>query len=115
MLVAVVKVTTTLDDAVKGTAVEVVKPVTAVVLPNAAPVTAPTLRKSLDVATEKYWHGAAMMAPRVKPPRVTVYDPEGIPAAVLAVRITCVALVWPAVPTAKAATAATVGVTEAVT
>ena len=103
------KVTTTLDDAVKGTAVEVVKPVTAVVLPNAAPVTAPTLRKSLDVATEKYWHGAAMMAPRVKPPRVTVYDPKGIPA--VAVRITCVALIWPT-ETAKAATAATVGAPE---
>ncbi len=113
MLVAVVKVTTTLDDAVKGTAVEVVKPVTAVVLPNAAPFTAPTLRKSLDVATEKYWHGAAMMAPRVKPPRVTVYVPKGIPA--LAVRITCVALVEPMVPMAKAATAVTVGVTPEVT
>jgi len=112
MLVAVVKVTTTLDVAVNGTAVEVVKPVTAVVLPNAAPVTGPTLRKSLDVATEKYWHGAAMMAPRVKPARVTVYGPKGISAE--AVRTTCVVLVWPALTAKAAADTVTVGVTPEV-
>lgn len=112
MLVAVVKVTTTLDVAVKGIAVEVVKAVTAVVLPNAAPVTGTTLRKSLDVATEKYWHGAAMMAPRVKPARVTVYGPKGISAE--AVRTTCVAMVAETAVTAKAVAAVTVGVTPEV-
>jgi len=113
MLVAMVKVTTTLDDAVNGTDVEVVKLVTAVVLPNAAPVTAPTLRRSLDVATEKYWHGAAMMGPRVKPERVTVYCPAGIPAAVLAVIITCGKEPAPVAPTV-AARPAKVGVTPLV-
>ena len=88
MLVAVVKVTTTLDDAVNGTDVEVVKPVTAVVLPSAAPVTAPTLRKSLGVEREKYWHGAAVTAPRVKPDRVTVYVAGAMPVAAVAVMTT---------------------------
>ena len=102
MLVAVVKVTVTKDAVANGTAVEVVKAVTVVVLPNAAPVTAPTLRKSLDVATEKYWHGAAMMAPRVKPERMTVYVAAGKPAAVLAVMITCGNELAPVAPTVAA-------------
>lgn len=91
MLVAVVKVTVTLADAVNGTAVDVVKPVTAAVLPIAPPVIALTLRKSLVVDTEKYWQGAVIIPPRVKPSMVTVYEPAFTAAVVV-----ITTLVWPA-------------------